>query len=91
MQAHRKSAKYASHIATLFTEWVMHTTWEESKAYLKQHSDDLFTEWAKYIAEQAMDSMPSQPIIAQHLSLLNECLAVGIDEAYRRLKHYWQE
>jgi hypothetical protein len=59
---------------------MMHATWEESKAYLEQHSDDFLTEAAKYIAEQAVGSMPDQPIIAQHWSLLNECSTVGIDK-----------
>jgi hypothetical protein len=64
-------------------------TWDASKKYLKEQSEDLLTEWAVHIARKFARQVPDSFMIAQRVRLLESSLEVSIDKAYEAVKESW--
>ncbi len=66
-------------------EWVTTGTWDESRAFLTDHADELLTEPAEAALVQLVADNPDEQVLQLHLELLTAARAGGIEAAYGAL------
>ena len=66
-------------------EWVTTGTWDESRAFLTDHADELLTEPAEAALVQLVADNPDEQVLQLHVELLAAARAGGIDAAYAAL------
>ncbi|MCB0172854.1 MAG: hypothetical protein KDJ97_20145, partial [Anaerolineae bacterium] len=62
--------------------WIATDSWTASAAYLEAHAAELLTDAAEQTLQQVWAADPDNPVWPEHLTLLQESRALGIEPAY---------
>jgi hypothetical protein len=71
-------------------EWIGKSSWEESKAFLEEHDNQMVSPLGLDIIQRVAQAMPEEPVIQKHLLVLTRVMSLGIDETYKSIRPYWQ-
>ena len=72
-------------VARRLVDWITTENWEESRAFLADHADHLFTDEADAALLRLIDDNPDEQVLQLHLELLRAARGGGIDAAYQAL------
>ncbi len=83
---HENFWKAQQALSDLLVTWVQTPDWEASEAYLREHAGVLLTEAGVLALSFLCETQPNSTTLAEHLTLLRQCRALGIPEAYRDVR-----
>lgn len=66
--------------------WLQTADWNQSQAYMEEHTAVLLTEEAEIVLNVIQQHNPDHPSVPQHQALLRSCRANGVTQAYTDLR-----
>ncbi|MGE3540142.1 MAG: hypothetical protein AB7N91_22230 [Candidatus Tectimicrobiota bacterium] len=78
--------KTQADLGDLLVTWVQTPDWDASEAYLQAHAAALLTDQGELALRFLCETQPNMTTLAEHLSLLQRCRAIGLAAAYEEVR-----